>query len=78
MIFIKDFIEVKILFRYLTPTIDIEPENVDTLIFYYLGDPYGNRTHDSTLRGWRLNRLTNGPQTIFILAQAIYTCQEEI
>lgn len=26
-----------------------------------IGDPYGNRTHDSTLRGWRLNRLTKGP-----------------
>ncbi len=25
------------------------------------GDPYGNRTHDSALRGPRLNRLTNGP-----------------
>ena len=27
----------------------------------FSGDPYGNRTHDSTLRGWRLSRLTNGP-----------------
>ena len=26
-----------------------------------IGDPYGNRTHDSALRGPRLNRLTNGP-----------------
>ena len=25
------------------------------------GDPYGNRTHDSALRGLRLNRLTKGP-----------------
>ena len=25
------------------------------------GDPYGNRTHDSALRGLRRNRLTNGP-----------------
>ncbi len=29
--------------------------------FKVFGDPYGNRTHDSTLRGWRLNRLTKGP-----------------
>ncbi len=28
---------------------------------FLFGDPYGNRTHDSTLRGWRLSRLTNGP-----------------
>ncbi len=26
------------------------------------GDPYGNRTHDSTVKGWRLSRLTNGPE----------------
>ena len=25
------------------------------------GDPYGSRTHDSTVKGWRLNHLTNGP-----------------
>ena len=34
--------------------------------FWFLerfGDPYGNRTHDSALRGLRLNRLTNGPLT---------------
>ena len=31
-------------------------------IFHRLaGDPYGNRTHDSALRGLRLNRLTKGP-----------------
>ena len=28
---------------------------------FFHGDPYGNRTHVSTLRGWRLSRLTNGP-----------------
>ena len=26
------------------------------------GDPYGNRTHDSAVKGRRLNRLTNGPK----------------
>ena len=30
-------------------------------VFNFIGDPYGNRTHDSALRGRRLNRLTNGP-----------------
>ena len=25
------------------------------------GDPYGNRTHDTTVKGWCLNLLTNGP-----------------
>ena len=29
--------------------------------FRFAGDPYGNRTHDSALRGLRLSRLTNGP-----------------
>ena len=27
----------------------------------FVGDPYGNRTHVSALRGPRLSRLTNGP-----------------
>ena len=26
-----------------------------------VGDPYGTRTHDTTVKGWCLNRLTNGP-----------------
>ena len=30
-------------------------------IFLFAGDPYGTRTHDTTVRGWCLNRLTNGP-----------------
>ena len=25
------------------------------------GDPDGTRTHDTTVKGWCLNRLTNGP-----------------
>ena len=25
------------------------------------GDPWGNRTPDASVRGWSLNRLTNGP-----------------
>ena len=30
------------------------------------GDPYGTRTHDTTVRGWCLNRLTNGPYEILV------------
>jgi hypothetical protein len=29
------------------------------------GDPYGNRTHDTAVKGRCLNRLTNGPYEIF-------------
>ena len=30
--------------------------------FNLFGDPYGNRTHDTTVKGWCLNRLTKGPR----------------
>ena len=32
-------------------------------VFGYVtsGDPYGTRTHVTTVKGWCLNRLTNGP-----------------
>lgn len=36
------------------------------------GDPYGNRTHDSALRGLRLNRLTKGPFN-YLLSVAYFT-----
>ena len=47
---------------------------------YPFGDPYGNRTHDSALRGLRLSRLTNGPcqirlilyHTVFKKASSFY------
>ena len=29
--------------------------------FNLFGDPYGIRTHDTTVKGWCLNRLTKGP-----------------
>ena len=29
--------------------------------FNLFGDPYGTRTHVTTVKGWCLNRLTNGP-----------------
>ena len=31
--------------------------------FDICGDPYGNRTHDTAVKGRCLNRLTNGPDT---------------
>ena len=31
----------------------------------FFGDPYGTRTHVTTVRGWCLNRLTNGPSLYF-------------
>ena len=30
-------------------------------VFLFFGDPYGNRTHVTTVKGWCLNRLTKGP-----------------
>ena len=40
-------------------------DKANALSFLFCGDPYGNRTHDSALRGPRLNRLTNGPSNAF-------------
>ena len=37
--------------------------------FNLFGDPNGIRTHDTTVKGWCLNRLTMGP-----LIQALYGC----
>ena len=33
-------------------------------VSYAYGDPYGNRTHDSAVKGRCLNRLTNGPKVV--------------
>ncbi len=44
-----------------------------SLLILYFGDPYGNRTHDSTLRGWRLSRLTNGPYKLKCLLFLLFT-----
>ena len=35
--------------------------NGNGFAFNLFGDPYGNRTHDTTVKGWCLNLLTNGP-----------------
>ncbi len=32
--------------------------------FNLFGDPYGIRTHDTTVKGWCLNRLTKGPYSV--------------
>ena len=31
------------------------------MLSFFTGDPYGTRTHVTTVKGWCLNRLTNGP-----------------
>ena len=36
-------------------------DNLECSSLLLFGDPYGSRTHDSTVKGWRLNHLTNGP-----------------
>ena len=50
------------------------PLSVDKSDFFR-GDPYGNRTHDSTLRGWRLSRLTNGPSAVWYYNREGGICQ---
>lgn len=35
--------------------------NGNGFAFNLFGDPDGNRTHDTTVKGWCLNRLTTGP-----------------
>ena len=34
------------------------------IFLIFIGSPTGNRTPDSTVRGWRLNLLTIGPHKI--------------
>lgn len=37
------------------------PANIMFAGSFKIGDPYGNRTHDSAVKGRRLDLLTNGP-----------------
>ena len=37
------------------------PKNSDAIASEFFGDPYGNRTHVTAVKGRCLNRLTNGP-----------------
>lgn len=39
------------------------------------GDPYGNRTHDTTVKGWCLNRLTTGPFKLVYFSTVLGVCQ---
>ena len=38
----------------------------ELMLSFFTGDPYGTRTHVTTVKGWCLNRLTNGPKFAFI------------
>ena len=38
-----------------------KPETQKCSDLFLFGDPYGNRTHVTTVKGWCLNRLTKGP-----------------
>ena len=42
-------------------TRNISKKEDTSCIFLFAGDPYGTRTHVTTVKGWCLNRLTNGP-----------------
>ena len=39
-------------------------ERVALLLSLFVGDPYGNRTHVTAVKGPCLNRLTNGPKMV--------------
>ena len=39
--------------------------NGNGFAFNLFGDPNGIRTHDTTVKGWCLNRLTMGPKAAF-------------
>ena len=39
------------------------------------GDPDGNRTHDTTVKGWCLNRLTTGPFKLVYFITVLWVCQ---
>ena len=39
---------------------------------FFSGDPYGNRTHVTAVKGPCLSRLTNGPGNAFTFAKALW------
>ena len=43
------------------------------MLVFFAGDPYGTRTHVTTVKGWCLNRLTNGPY-IYIENEIVFVC----
>ena len=40
---------------------------IKALYIVFFGSPKGNRTPDTTVKGWCLNRLTMGPEEKFVL-----------
>ena len=48
----------------MTDTKNLVTSIVTRFLFVYIGTASGNRTRDSAVRGLRLNRLTNSPQSI--------------
>ena len=48
-----------------------KPEQGCSDLFKF-GDPYGTRTHDTTVKGWCLNRLTNGPYSLYYKKQLVF------
>ena len=44
----------------------IQQKRIGDYLSFFAGDPYGTRTHVTTVKGWCLNRLTNGPYSIFL------------
>ena len=52
-------------------------EALFTKCFFVFGDPYGNRTHVSALRGRRLSRLTNRPYCKSYYTTQMRVCQEK-
>ena len=51
-------------------------KRIGVLPILFAGDPYGTRTHVTTVKGWCLNRLTNGPYIyygIFVVYRLLVT-----
>ena len=46
--------------RWVRPT-ETHSKRAHLVVCSFAGDPYGTRTHVTTVKGWCLNRLTNGP-----------------
>ena len=62
--------------NYLKYTIKANPSpNGNGFAFNLFGDPDGNRTHDTTVKGWCLNRLTTGPFKLVYFITVLWVCQ---
>ena len=47
-------------------------KRIGVLPILFAGDPYGTRTHVTTVKGWCLNRLTNGPYSNYLDSIAFF------